>query len=168
MMVMAVAPLHRSSRASEAGHDSGGQAGNGSSGCRAGSFEGFSFQDIADEVGIRKASLYHHFDSKDPVAIAVLKRGGDWVSGQLEATKELAPPERLERYFDLFRDLHGKAERMCPGGSFAPVFGAESPPVQRGSKGSCARVQRRARSRSASRPRAMSRYRSFRVCRVRY
>ena len=95
------------------------------------SFEGFSFQDIADEVGIRKASLYHHFDSKDAVAIAVLKRGADWVTGQLDATKELAPPERLERYFDLFHDLHGKAERMCPGGSFASVFGAVSPAVQR-------------------------------------
>ena len=95
------------------------------------SFEGFSFQDIADEVGIRKASLYHHFDSKDAVAIAVLKRGGDWVFGKLEATKELAPTERLERYIDLFRDLGGKAERMCPGGSFASVFGAVSPSVQR-------------------------------------
>jgi TetR/AcrR family transcriptional repressor of nem operon len=95
------------------------------------SFEGFSFQDIADEVGIRKASLYHHFDSKDAVAIGVLKRGADWVTGQLDATKELAPPERLERYFDLFHDLHGKAERMCPGGSFASVLGAVSPAVQR-------------------------------------
>ena len=95
------------------------------------SFEGFSFQDIADEVGIRKASLYHHFNSKDAVAIAVLKRGADWVTGQLDATKELAPPQRLERYFDLFHDLHGKAERMCPGGSFASVFGAVSPAVQR-------------------------------------
>ena len=95
------------------------------------SFEGFSFQDIADEVGIRKASLYHHFDSKDAVAIAVLNRGANWVTGQLDATKELAPPERLERYFDLFHDLHGKAERMCPGGSFASVFGAMSPAVQR-------------------------------------
>ena len=26
------------------------------------SFQGFSFRDIADEVGIRKASLYHHFE----------------------------------------------------------------------------------------------------------
>jgi TetR/AcrR family transcriptional regulator, transcriptional repressor for nem operon len=95
------------------------------------SFEGFSFQDIADEVGIRKASLYHHFDSKDAVAIGVLKRGADWVTAQLDATKELAPPERLERYFDLFHDLHGKAERMCPGGSFASVLGAVSPAVQR-------------------------------------
>jgi len=95
------------------------------------SFEGFSFQDIADEVGIRKASVYHHFDSKDAVAIGVLKRGADWVTGQLDATKELAPPERLERYFDLFHDLHGKAERMCPGGSFASVLGAVSPAVQR-------------------------------------
>ena len=37
------------------------------------SFHGFSFQDIADEVGIRKASLYHYFASKDDVALAVLE-----------------------------------------------------------------------------------------------
>jgi TetR/AcrR family transcriptional repressor of nem operon len=95
------------------------------------SFEGFSFQDIADEVGVRKASLYHHFDSKDAVALAVLQRGSVWVAAKLREADGLPAPERLERYFDLFRDLGGKAERMCPGGSFASVLGAVSPQVQR-------------------------------------
>src|SRR6188472_2065613 len=71
------------------------------------SFHGFSYQDMADRVGIRKPSLYHHFDSKDAIALAV-----------------------LERYFEMFRDIHGKGERMCPGGSFASVFDGVSSSVQ--------------------------------------
>jgi TetR/AcrR family transcriptional repressor of nem operon len=95
------------------------------------SFEGFSFQDIADEVGLRKASLYHHFESKDAIAIAVLARAAGWVGARLKEADGGDASARLERYLDLFRDLGGKAERMCPGGSFASVFGAVSPPVQR-------------------------------------
>jgi TetR/AcrR family transcriptional repressor of nem operon len=95
------------------------------------SFHGFSFQDIADEVGIRKASLYHHFDSKDDVAVAMLARAEDWVSAQLEKAEGLEPGERLDAYFDMFRIIHGKGERMCPGGSFAAVLDAVSSPVQR-------------------------------------
>ena len=94
------------------------------------SFHGFSFQDIADEIGIRKASLYHHFQSKDDVAVAMLQRAADWVSAQFKKVEWREPGERLEAYFDLFRQIHGKAERMCPGGSFAAVFGAVSSPVQ--------------------------------------
>jgi TetR/AcrR family transcriptional repressor of nem operon len=94
------------------------------------SFHGFSFQDIADEVGVRKASLYHHFDSKDDVAVAMLQRAADWVSAQFKKAEGREPRERLEVYFDLFRQIHGKGERMCPGGSFASVFSAVSSPVQ--------------------------------------
>jgi len=94
------------------------------------SFHGFSFQDIADEVGIRKASLYHHFDSKDDVAVAMLQRAADWVGTQFKKAEGRTPRERLDAYFDLFRQIHGKGERMCPGGSFAAVFGAVSSPVQ--------------------------------------
>jgi len=65
------------------------------------SFHGFSFQDIADEIGI-----------------------------QFKKAEGREPRERLEVYFDLFRQIHGKGERMCPGGSFAAVFGAVSSPVQ--------------------------------------
>ena len=94
------------------------------------SFHGFSFQDIADEVGVRKASLYHHFDSKDDVAVAMLKRAADWVRAELKKTEEREPKERLEAYFDIFHQIYGKGERMCPGGSFAAVFDAVSSPVQ--------------------------------------
>jgi len=94
------------------------------------SFHGFSFQDIADEVGVRKASLYHHFDSKDDVAVAMLKRAADWVRAELEKTEGREPKERLEAYFDIFHQIYGKGERMCPGGSFAAVFDAVSSPVQ--------------------------------------
>jgi len=94
------------------------------------SFHGFSFQDIADEVGVRKASLYHHFDSKDEVAVAMLKRAADWVRAELKKTEEREPKERLEAYFDIFHQIYGKGERMCPGGAFAAVFDAVSSPVQ--------------------------------------
>src|SRR6476620_6550208 len=88
------------------------------------SFHGFSFQDIADEVGIRKASLYHYFASKDDVALAVLEGATNWVSAQMEKIEGQEPIERLEAYLDMFRVIHGKGERMCPGGSFGAVFGA--------------------------------------------
>lgn len=94
------------------------------------SFHGFSFQDIADEVGIRKASLYHYFDSKDQVALAVLERAANWVGARFEKLEGLEPAERLEGYFDIFRTIHGKGERMCPGGSFGAVFDAVATPVQ--------------------------------------
>jgi TetR/AcrR family transcriptional repressor of nem operon len=94
------------------------------------SFHGFSFQDIAERVGIRKASLYHYFDSKDAIALAVLERAADWVRTHMAKVDGEDPAARLERYFDMFRDIHGKGERMCPGGSFASVFDGVSSSVQ--------------------------------------
>jgi TetR/AcrR family transcriptional repressor of nem operon len=94
------------------------------------SFHGFSFQDLADRVGIRKPSLYHYFDSKDAIALAVLERAADWVRAQMAKVDGEDPAARLERYFDMFRDIHGKGERMCPGGSFASLFGGVSSSVQ--------------------------------------
>jgi len=94
------------------------------------SFHGFSFQDIADRVGVRKPSLYHYFDSKDAVALAVLERSADWVRTQSAKLDGEDPAAQLEHYFEMFREIHGKGERMCPGGSFASVFGGISSSVQ--------------------------------------
>ena len=48
----------------------------------------------------------------------------------MEKVKGREPIDRLEAYFDMFRILHAKGERMCPGGSFGAVFDAVSSPVQ--------------------------------------
>ena len=40
---------------------------------RARSFAGFSFQDLARTVGIKKGSVYHHFETKEALVVAVLE-----------------------------------------------------------------------------------------------
>ena len=94
------------------------------------SFHGFSFQDVADEVGIRKPSLYHYFPSKDALALAVLERAETWSKAEFAKTEGQEPAQRLEAYFGMFRAIHGKAERMCPCGAFGAVFDAVPSSVQ--------------------------------------
>ena len=37
-------------------------------------FDGFSYADLAEDVGIRKASIHHHFPSKAKLSIALMER----------------------------------------------------------------------------------------------
>jgi len=83
------------------------------------SYLGFSFQDVADEVGIRKASLYYYFRTKEALGVGVLNeashefhRWTDTTSGSAEV--------KLNAYFNLYRwDLRAGAA-MCPAGATVP------------------------------------------------
>ncbi len=44
-------------------------------------YSGLNFRDLAEEVGIRAASIYHHFPSKADLAAAVAKRYWEEFSG---------------------------------------------------------------------------------------
>jgi len=82
------------------------------------SYLGFSFQDIADRVGLRKASLYHHFPSKESLGVAVLQQA----SQQFEAWFDKAaktPQEKLDAYFRIYRDVLGAGSQVCPVGAVA-------------------------------------------------
>lgn len=37
-------------------------------------FDGFSYADLAEDVGIRKASIHHHFATKAALSVALMKR----------------------------------------------------------------------------------------------
>jgi len=41
---------------------------------RAHGYDGFSYADLAKDVGIRKASIHHHFPSKASLALALMER----------------------------------------------------------------------------------------------
>ncbi|WP_035053597.1 TetR/AcrR family transcriptional regulator [Andreprevotia chitinilytica] len=83
------------------------------------SYLGFSFQDIADRVGIRKASLYHHFASKESLGVEVLQTAmqgfNDWT-----ATTPKSPQKKLDAYFSLYRKELRAGQAVCPAGAFAP------------------------------------------------
>lgn len=83
------------------------------------SYLGFSFQDVADAVGIRKASLYHHFPTKEALGIAVIREATQLFKNW-EAAKVRTPKDALESYFRMYRNTLKAGSGMCPAGASTP------------------------------------------------
>ena len=83
------------------------------------SYLGFSFQDVAEQIGIRKASLYHHFPTKEALGIEVLERATEWFKVWAERTPA-TPQKKLGAYVRMFRDTLQAGSAVCPAGAFAP------------------------------------------------
>lgn len=69
-------------------------------------YSGFSYADLSEAVGIRKASIHHHFPSKENLGEALVAAYTADFSDKLDAiAKETSNPiERLQRYAELYRD----------------------------------------------------------------
>jgi len=78
-------------------------------------YAGLNFRDLADEVGIKAASIYYHFPSKADLGAAVARRYWEDTAAQLESMlAETADPVRcLRRYPELFRKALANNNRMC-------------------------------------------------------
>lgn len=50
-------------------------------------YAGFSYADVAEATGIRKASIHHHFPSKADLAIAVVKHSQDMFDADVAALR---------------------------------------------------------------------------------
>src|SRR5712664_1131747 len=78
-------------------------------------YSGLKFRDLADEVGIKAASIYHHFPSKADLGAAVARRYWEDTAANLESLlAETSNPGRcLRRYPDVFRKSLESDNRMC-------------------------------------------------------
>jgi TetR/AcrR family transcriptional regulator, transcriptional repressor for nem operon len=93
------------------------------------SYLGFSFQDVADRVGIRKPSLYHHFPTKEALGVEVLHEAAH-AFRQWAAATSPRPGLKLSAYFDLYRwDLRAGAA-MCPAGALVPGWDCIEPKLR--------------------------------------
>lgn len=78
-------------------------------------YAGLNFRDLADEVGIKAASIYYHFPSKADLGAAVARRYWEDTAAQFESMlAETADPVRwLRRYPEVFRKALANNNRMC-------------------------------------------------------
>ncbi|MEO8998890.1 MAG: TetR/AcrR family transcriptional regulator [Rhodanobacter sp.] len=87
-------------------------------------YGGFSFDDVAEVVGIRKPSVHHHFRTKADLVAAVARRYTERFESALSAIDIVRrdPLARLRAYVRLFALTYANDERLCVCG----MLGAES------------------------------------------
>ena len=88
---------------------------------RKGGFNGFSFREIAADVGVKSSSVHYHFPTKEDLAAAVIKRYTGETADLIE--RELQKdPNPVKVWIKAFRGTLHSEDRMCP----CAVLGASS------------------------------------------
>jgi TetR/AcrR family transcriptional regulator, transcriptional repressor for nem operon len=87
-------------------------------------YGGLNFRDIGAEVGIKAASIYHHFPSKADLGAAVAKRYWEDTVARLETLSATTadPTKALQAYPGLFRRSLEEGNRMCLCGFMAAEY----------------------------------------------
>ncbi|MGY3539801.1 TetR/AcrR family transcriptional repressor of nem operon [Bradyrhizobium sp. USDA 4515] len=80
-------------------------------------YGGLNMRVLADEVGIKAASIYHHFPSKSDLGAAVARRYWEDTAADLDAMLAETPDpiECLRRYPQIFRRSLESDNRLCLG-----------------------------------------------------
>ncbi|WP_330217737.1 TetR/AcrR family transcriptional regulator [Allorhizobium undicola] len=79
---------------------------------RSSGYDGFSFRDIAADVGVKSASIHYHFPTKEKLAAAVARRYTDRFVTAVE--QRVAGGEDIVRASrEVFRDALCKDGKMC-------------------------------------------------------
>src|SRR5450432_1059048 len=96
-------------------------------------FNAFSYADISAELGIRKASLHHHFATKAKLGKALITRYQDRFRDALAEIRRGAAdaPTQLKRYARLYGNVLRK-QRMCLCGVLAADFQTLPRPMRAG------------------------------------
>lgn len=85
-------------------------------------FNGFSFQTLADDLGIRKASVHHHFSSKEELGLALIAKYSDDFENWLLSIEQWSPTEKIRSYFHVLNRFAKDECKICPNGVFASDY----------------------------------------------
>lgn len=87
-------------------------------------YNGLNFRDLAEDVGIKSASIYYYFPSKAILGAAIAKRYWEDTADVLEAMlAEASDPLRcLHQYSDIFRKSLEGGNRLCLCGFMAAEY----------------------------------------------
>jgi TetR/AcrR family transcriptional regulator, transcriptional repressor for nem operon len=93
---------------------------------RLGGFGGFSFREIASDVGIKSSSVHYHFPTKEDLAVAVIQRWAEHTGKMVEIELD-KNPDPVRAWAKAFRGTAQSDPHMCP----CTVLGAASQDLPR-------------------------------------
>jgi TetR/AcrR family transcriptional repressor of nem operon len=94
-------------------------------------FNGFSYADIASELGVTKAALHYHFASKADLGDALIERYAERFFAALSSVDgdEIDAVEKLRAYAKLYADVF-RNDRMCLCGMLAADYATLPDPMR--------------------------------------
>jgi TetR/AcrR family transcriptional regulator, transcriptional repressor for nem operon len=94
-------------------------------------FNGFSYADVASELGISKASLHYHFPGKAELGEALIGRYASRFAGALEEIDRHGgdAPAKLDSYARIYADVL-RERRMCLCGMLAADYDTLPKPMR--------------------------------------
>lgn len=92
-------------------------------------YSGFSFRDLAKEMGIKSASVHHHFPTKATMAAAVARRYGEKFLAAVAKQPDETAEDAVVAYRSAFREALNRDGRMCLCGILGAEAGVLSPEV---------------------------------------
>lgn len=77
-------------------------------------YNGFSYRDLADQVGVKTASIHYYFPCKDDLLVEVINRYAERGTSHLQAIDTaLSAKERLDRYAALLSGAPSDQVCLC-------------------------------------------------------
>jgi TetR/AcrR family transcriptional regulator, transcriptional repressor for nem operon len=96
---------------------------------RRGGYNGFSFRDLAEDVGIKSASIHYHFPTKEQLAEVLTHRYVDRMAAYLGDPTNFKPRAAVKHLADAFIRANETDDQMCLCGMFAAESGGLPRPV---------------------------------------
>lgn len=93
-------------------------------------YNGFSFQDIANFLEIKKPSLYDHYASKEDLIIAILEEYGAKFDLWSEQINNLSALQKIEQVFHVFYSFSCDEKKVCPVLALTTDLRVLSKPIQ--------------------------------------
>src|SRR5262245_60984871 len=95
-------------------------------------FGGFSFKNLAEGIGIRTASVHHHFPTKGDLGRELMSRYRSSFRAELDAIQSRGgtPRRKLEKFAAIFASTLRRGNRLCLCGMLATEYATLPAPVE--------------------------------------
>jgi len=85
-------------------------------------YQGFSYNDIASQINIRKASIHYHFPKKEDLGIAFIQKFSRLFSLWGKRLGPITYREKLIAFCRMYGSLSNECTRICPIGMVAADY----------------------------------------------